>query len=685
MEMIIARRQCHMDTRFQYLFTPGRIGSMEVKNRIIMPAMGTGMHGPEGEVIEQAIDYYATRARGGTGMVTVEIAAVHPTTKGMSFSLYDDRFIPGMIELADAIRMNGARACIQLWHAGRQINSALTGMEIVAPSSIPCPVCQEPPRELTVPEIKELVEAFGDAAVRAKTAGFDCVEIHGAHGYLVAQFMSPYSNKRSDEYGGTFNNRARFALEIIDNIKQKCGKDYPIVFRMSGEEYVEGGLTIEMSKQIAPMLVSRGVDCLHVSVGNYETLHWVVPPMDKDRGFNVWAAGAVKEVVDVPVIAVDRINNPDLAEEVLTKGRADFVAIGRGLLTDPEFAGKAREGREKEIKKCIACNQGCVDRLLVEGKHATCILNPACGRERQFELKPVVSPRKIMVIGGGPGGMEMAYTAARRGHRVSLYESDAQLGGAFLVGSYPPKKDEIKGYCEYMSYMLPKVGVHVRLSTRVTPEMVAGENPDAVVVATGSMPLIPRIPGVQRPGVVTAEEVLEQKVSVGHQIAVIGGGATGLETADFLAERGRRVMVLEMDDTVGKDEGPARKAFLMQRLGRYGVDILTNTPVDEISERGVVVSNAGGRREIDVDTVVLAVGSTPVEEMSERLRDMGFPVFVIGDAREPRRATEAIYEGVKLALDIEDRLTPGPGLRRSIMFGTRISPGLEFGVSIPGH
>lgn len=385
-----------------------------------MPAMGTGMHGPEGEVTRQAIDYYATRAWGGTGMVTVEIAAIHPTTKGMSLSLYDEKFVPGMMELADAIRTNGARACIQLWHAGRQINSSQTGMEIVAPSPIPCPVCRETPRELTVPEIKELVEAYGDAALRAKSAGFDCVEIHGAHGYLVAQFMSPYSNKRNDEYGDTFYNRARFALELIDNIKQKCGKDYPVIYRMSGEEYVEGGLTIEMSKQIAPMLVSRGVDCLHVSVGNYETLHWVVPPMDKDRGFNVWAAAAVKETVDVPVIAVDRINNPELAEEILAKGKADFVAIGRGLLTDPEFANKAREGKAHEIRKCIACNQGCVDRLLVEGKHATYILNPACGREREFELKPTAVPKKIMVVGGGPGGMEAAYTAARRGHQVTL-------------------------------------------------------------------------------------------------------------------------------------------------------------------------------------------------------------------------------------------------------------------------
>lgn len=669
-----------MTNSFQYLFTPGRIGTMEIKNRIIMPAMGTGMHGPEGEVTQQAIEYYATRARGGTGMVTVEIAAIHPTTKGMSLSLYDDKFIPGMMKLADAIRANGARACIQLWHAGRQINSSQTGMEIVAPSPIPCPVCRETPRELSVPEIKELVESFGDAALRAKRAGFDCVEIHGAHGYLVAQFMSPYSNKRNDEYGDTFYNRARFALEIIDNIKQKCGKDYPVIYRMSGEEYVEGGLTIEMSKQIAPMLVSRGVDCLHVSVGNYETLHWVVPPMDKDRGFNVWAAAAVKETVDVPVIAVDRINNPELAEEILAKGKADFVAIGRGLLTDPEFANKAREGKAHEIKKCIACNQGCVDRLLVEGKHATCILNPACGREREFELKPTAVPKKIMVVGGGPGGMEAAYTAARRGHRVTLYESDERLGGYFLLASYPPKKDEIKGYCEYMEKMLPKAGVHVRLNTRVTPEMVAGENPDAVVVATGSMPVIPRIPGVQRPGVVTAEEVLRQKVGMGHNVAVIGGGATGLETADFLAERDRRVIVLEMDEEVGKDEGPARKAFLMQRLSRYGVDIFTNTTVEEISEKGVVVSGPDGRKEIEVDTVVLAVGATPVDELSDRLRDMGFPVFVIGDAKEPRRATEAIYEGVKLALHIEERLAEGSRPRRNIMFGTRISPGLEFGV-----
>ncbi|MCF8011089.1 MAG: FAD-dependent oxidoreductase [Clostridiales bacterium] len=676
-----------MTVKFPNLFKQGKIGELDIKNRVVMPAMGTGMHGGDGEVVQQGIDYYTARARGGTGLIIVEIAAVHPTTKGMSYGIYDDSFIPGLQELAGAIKNNGARACIQLWHAGRQINSAQTGMEIVAPSSIPCPMCHEEPRELAVPEIKELVEAYGNAALRAQKAGFECVEVHGAHGYLIAQFLSPYSNNRNDDYGGTFENRLRFAAEVVQNIKKKCGENFPVIFRISGEEYVDGGLTIESSKRIARELVSHGVDCMHVSVGNYETIHWVVPPMDKDRGFNVWAAAAIKEVVNVPVIAVDRINNPRLAEEVLSRGKADFTAIGRGVLTDPEFANKARDGREKEIKKCIACNQGCVNRLLIEQRHTTCILNPACGREREFQLKPALRRKNIVVAGGGPAGMEAAQTAARRGHRVTLFDVNDRLGGRFRIASYPPKKEEIKEYCEYMEYMLPKAGVDVRYNTRVTPELIARENPDAVIVATGGKPVFPPLQGVERSGVVSAQEVLEQKTEVGGNVVIIGGGSTGLVTADHLAKRGRKVTVLEAGETIGEDEGPARKIFLMERLGKNGADIYTNAAVQAITDRGLEVSFSGSKTELEANSVIMAVGDKPVDELSERLRDMGVPTFVIGDARNVRKATEAIYEGVKLGLEIEKRLEPHlePGNR--IMFGTRIkdNPAIEFGVSPAAH
>ncbi len=641
-----------MTRAFPHLFSPGRIGNLEIRNRIIMPAMGTGMHGPEGEVTDQNVAYYETRAKGGTGLVTVEIAAVHPTTRGMSLSLYDDRYIPGMRRLSEAIKKHGARACIQIWHAGRQINSAQTGQQIVAPSPIPCPVCSEKPRELTTAEISELVDAYGEAARRAKEAGFDCIELHGAHGYLIAQFLSPYSNKRTDEYGGSLENRVRFAREVVKSVKDKCGADYPVLFRISGEEYVEGGLTIEETKKIARLLAEAGVDCLHISLGNYETLHLVVPPMDKERGFNVWAAEAIKQVVDIPVVAVDRINNPQLAEEILSSGKADFVAVGRGLLTDPEFANKAESGREMEIKKCIACNQGCVDRLLLEGKHATCILNPFCGREREFILKPASSPRKVVVVGGGPGGMEAALTAAKRGHRVTLFEKTDRLGGQFLIGSYAPKKDEIKGYCEYMTHMLTQSEVDVRLNTEATVDLIRQEAPDEVIVATGAEQLIPDIPGIDKPIVLGAFEVLTGVKRPGNRVAVIGGGSVGLETADLLAGQGHEVEVFETLENLAEDMGPARKRFLMDRLRENNVRIHTSSAVTSVTDQGVTFTHNGETKELNVDSVVLAAGTRPVDHLSTALRDAGFAVHTIGDAVKPRQATEAIYEGVKTALEL---------------------------------
>lgn len=641
-----------MATGFPHLFSPGKIGNLEIRNRIIMPAMGTGMHGPEGEATDQNVAYYETRAKGGTGLVIVEIAAVHPTTRGMSPALYEDRFIPGMRRIAEAIKKHGARACVQLWHAGRQINSAQTGQQIVAPSPIPCPLCREEPRELAAGEIAELAEAFGEAARRAKDAGFECVELHGAHGYLIAQFLSPFSNKRTDEYGGNPENRMRFAREVLKTVKKKCGADYPVLVRISGEEYVEGGLTIEDSKKIARALAADGADALHISVGNYATIHFVVPPMDKERGFNVWAADAIKRAVDIPVVAVDRINNPALAEEILAAGKADFIAVGRGLLTDPEFANKAQSGRAAEIKKCIACNQGCVDRLLLEGKHATCILNPFCGREREFVMRATSAPRRVAVIGGGPGGMEAALTASRRGHEVTLFEKTDRLGGQFRIGSHAPKKEELKEYCDYMTAMLEQSAVNVRLNTEATVDLIKREAPDEVIVATGAKPLRPDVPGADKPNVVDAFQVLTGAKRPGKQVAVVGGGAGGLETADFLATQGHRVRVLEVLEHVGLDMGPARKRFLLERLRANNVEIHTSAEMTAVTAKGVSFTRDGKTEEMKVDSVVLATGTEPIDPLSAPLRDAGFSVHTIGDAVEPRQATEAIYEGVKTALEL---------------------------------
>ena len=633
-------------TNFPNVFKPGRIGRLELKNRLILPAMGSQLSAKDGSVTDELIDYHRTIAAGGVGMVTVEIAKVHPTTGGgVGVTLFDDSYIPGFRRLTEAIHKAGAAACVQLWHAGRQTNSALTGMPIVSASEIACPVCREKPKALSVEEIHELTQAFAETARRAKEAGFDCIELHGAHGYLLSQFMSPYSNHRTDEYGGTFEKRARFPLEVIEAVRKKVGPDYPIIYRISGVENVPGGLTIEDTKRIAPMLVSKGVDAIHVSIGVYESLQYTVPPMDLDRGFNVWAAAAVKEAVQVPVIAVDRINTPELAEEIIAGGKADFIAMGRPLLTDPQLPNKAMQGRVSEIRHCIACNQGCVDRLTIEGKHVSCILNPACGRglETEFQFEPIQGQKKAVVVGGGAAGMEAARILGDRGAKVVLFESYGHLGGQWRLAGKAPYKYEIAGDVQWLIDNLYRSGVDVRLNTPATPGLVRQEQPDVIILATGAVPRIPdQVEGADLPHVFQAHEILEDPQKAGSKIVVVGGGATGLETAEVLGDLGKDVTVIEMFEEVAATIGPARKYFLMERLRKYGVKLQTNTRLKRITAQYVETCCDEASR-IPADTVVIATGVRSVSDLQEELADIA-RLEVIGDALEPRKATQAFYE-----------------------------------------
>ena len=630
-----------------HLFRAGKIGALVLKNRVILPAMGTLLPEEDGSVSRGLIDYHAARARGGCGLNIVEVAAVHPTTKGPHYlAVYDDRFIPGLSELAEAIKEAGGKACLQLWHAGRQTNSFVSGLPIVAPSPIPCPKCREMPRELTQSEIRELISAYGDAALRARRAGFDAVEVHGAHGYLIAQFMSAYSNRRTDEYGGPLENRIRFALEVVKDIREKVGPDFPVLFRLSADEYVKDGLNIAETKRIAGMLEKAGVNAIHVSAGNYETLFRIIPPLDFPVAVNADNAAAVKSVTRLPVIAALRINDPVLADRLIRDGQADFVAVGRGQIADPEFCNKAQAGDLDSIVKCVGCNQGCVDRNFLDRLPISCLRNPAAGREAQYALQPARQRKKVLVVGGGPAGLEAATILRKRGHDVLLVEKSDHLGGQFLLAGAAPRKKEMAEAALQMGRTAERQGVRIRLNTPFSATVMEEFKPDDVVVATGSTPIVPPLPGIQKAHVVKAHDVLAGLEISGEHVAVIGGGLVGLEAAELLCSRGKRITIVELLDKIGNGLGPTRRLLAKNFIAEHNIEVHLNTKCLEIKDRSLVVERSGAIHEIGpIDAVVIAVGVAADRTVENELSKMGCRFHVIGDARQARKALDAIWEG----------------------------------------
>ncbi len=446
-ETIVGEKEHQRDagglTDFRHLLSPGRIGNMTVRNRMVMPPMGTNYASDDGFVTERLVRYYEARAEGGTGMIIVEVSAVAPEGKAIShqIGIWADKFIPGLRYLAESIRKHGARAVIQLHHAGRQTTVQTTGYQPVAPSEIPCPICRDTPRALTVDEIKGLVEAFGHAARRAREAGFDAVEIHGTHGYLINQFLSPYSNRRNDEYGGSPEARRRFPMEVYDAVRTAAGEDFPVLFRMNANEGVEGGITPEEGRDFARLLEKAGVDALHVSGGVYGSPLPIIATMYEPALPLAGYAADIKAEVSIPVIAVGKIHDPETGERLIADAEADFVSLGRALITDSHFARKVELGQIKNIRKCIECNQLCVDPLLIYDQPVGCIYNARAGKEHEFPFVKTRRSRRVVVVGGGPGGLEAARVARERGHRVILFERSGELGGQGRLARKAPHKE----------------------------------------------------------------------------------------------------------------------------------------------------------------------------------------------------------------------------------------------------
>ena len=647
------QRDAGGNTGFRHLLSPGRIGKMTVRNRMVMPPMGTNYASDDGFITGRIIRYYEARAEGGTGLIIVEVAAVAPEGKAISHQvgIWADKFIPGLRCLAESIKKHGARAVIQLHHAGRQTTAKTTGYRPVAPSEIACPICRDTPRALNVDEIRGLVDAFGHAARRASEAGFDAVEIHGTHGYLINQFLSPYSNKRTDEYGGSPGARRRFPMEVYDAVRAAVGEDFPVLFRINADEGVEGGITPEEGRDFARVLEQAGVDALHVSGGVYGSPLPIIPTMYEPLLPLAGYAADIKAEVSIPVIAVGKIHDPEAGERLIADAEADFVSLGRALITDSHFARKVELGQIKNIRKCIECNQLCVDPLLVYDQPVSCIYNARAGKEIDFPFVKARRTRKVVVVGGGPGGLEAARVARERGHRVILFERSGELGGQGRLARKAPHKERFGEILRYLIYRVEALDADIRLNSAATEDNVMREKPDAVILATGAVPVIPVLPGIDPRHAITAWDVLEEKVHPGRYAAIIGGGLVGCETAAYLAEQDRRVIILEMQDELAPDQSPSLRGELLQRLHENpAVEIRTNTEVTSIGERSITARSNGHESAIeDLDTIIIAAGAQPYNPLEGMLKPLMNEVYAVGDCDRPRKAAEAIHEAFHVA------------------------------------
>jgi 2,4-dienoyl-CoA reductase-like NADH-dependent reductase (Old Yellow Enzyme family)/thioredoxin reductase len=622
-----------------------------------MPAMGTNYADPVGAVTDQLLNYYTERAKGGVGLIIIEVTCVDsPIGKTIANQLcvHEDRLVPGLRALAESIQSHGAKVALQLHHAGRRAHSKITGFQPVGPSAIAC-YGGDIPRELTEEQIEEIVEKFVQGARRAKEAGFDAVEVHCAHGYLIHQFLSPLTNKRLDVYGGELLNRTRFACRVIQRIRKEAGQGYPIFARISGDEFIPGGLTLAEGKVIAQELERAGANLIHVSAGGtpssseeYEAQRATsIPDMSFPRGCFVHLAQGIKESVRIPVIAVGRINGPDLAEEILRQGNADLVAMGRVLIADPDMPRKIREENWEGIRRCIAC-MTCVDKILLEQSPLVCTVNPAAGKEKDSRIIKTKTPKAVLIAGGGPGGMEAARVLALRGHRVTLMEKGDQLGGQLRLAVLPPHKEELKSLLNYLSGQIKELGVKVELRSAADMQTIAERNAEAVIIATGAKPIIPQFAGIDKANVFGFAEALSNPSIIGEKVIVLGGGLVGCETAEFLAQAGRSVTILEMLKDLALDVSPFVRKFLLRRLTDLKISMVVNTKALQIHEGHLIALTNGQRRSFPADSFVLAMGLEADQSLSDAFKTK-LPVYYnIGDCVKPRRIIDAIHEGFSI-------------------------------------
>lgn len=645
--------------KYKNLFSKGKIGKLEIKNRIVMSAMGTFLAASTGEASDEIIRYYEERAKGGCGLIITEITRIdNETGIGIPNQLCatDLKYIPRLEKLARAVHRYDTKIFLQLHHPGRQTHAnMIEGRQIVAPSPVMSSAVEEVPRELSTAEVERLVQKFVFGAYIAKKAGIDGVEIHGAHGYLVGQFMSPLTNLRTDKYGGNFTNRMRFVTEIVTGIRQTCGPDFPISVRIDGDEFVPGGFNLDEAVKAAKYLESIGVDAINVSAGTYESVNTIIEPISYPQGWKKHLAQAIKDAVKIPVIACDVIRKPDFAESLIKEKNVDFVALGRALLADPEWAKKAAEGREMEIRPCISCLY-CIQELM-ELKTTKCAVNARMGRELEFcGLKKNGNGRIVAVIGAGPAGMEAARVLAQRGFRPVLFEKKGVLGGSLYLGSKPPLKDKLNWLIDNLTYQLKQLEVDIRLNTEPSMQDLLNLKPYAVFVAIGASPIIPKIPGIDNENVCTVFDILNETIVLKNKnVIVVGSGMTGLETAEYLAARKNKVTVVEMQHKIGPDAYLPNLIDITSRLKKYNVEMLPSMKLIEIRNNEIVLENMRDSSTLTkkTDAVVLSLGVKQNLALIEEIEKI-FPIVkVLGDANKPGRIAQAIHTGFETAYFLE--------------------------------
>lgn len=639
---------------YSKLFEPIKIGSLELKNRLIVPAMSTLAATPEGASTEQFIAYHERKARGGWGLVVTEYFGIAPHVGFFPrmLGIWNEELMESHRELTSRVHAAGGKIAAQISHSGRETFIGISDENLAAPSPYRDVAGEKRPRELTVEEIKDIVEKYGDTALNLKKAGFDAVEIYAAHGYLISEFLSKYANKRTDEYGGTLENRCRFLVEIVENVRKKVGPEFPIMVRISTVEYMPGGLSIGETRVIAMKLEAAGVDAIDCSQGIFTNSYNIVEPSSMDNALFVNNSEEIKKVVKIPVITAGRINEANLALSVLQAGKADIIGMGRASLADPDFPNKLKEGRLDDIRYCIGCIQGCIGENM-RGNNCHCLVNPEIDREYELKIDKAYAEKNVVVVGGGVSGCEAAIVAAERGHKVTLIEKDSKLGGQWHIAALPPGKTEFLTFVQWQTKKLRDLNVDVMLGAEATVELIKEMRADEAIIATGGKPFIPPIPGADSENVYQANEVLLQNCRPGRNVVIIGGGSVGVETAEYLAMYEHKVTIVEMLDDILNGCERETAMLLRKAVKGYGIPVYTSSKVVKIGSGTITIERKG--KEIvleEVDSVVIAAGSRPYNTLQVPLEAAGIPVRVVGDSLKVTNGLKGIFEGYMAGYEV---------------------------------